>query len=60
MEQQRERSKKAERDRRLEQTSRIAIEMIERDLKNRREKTERLRQARLAVETEGDKHDQAT
>lgn len=57
MEQQVQRSKKAERERRFAQTNRIATAMIERDLKAKREKTERLRQARLAVETDGRKRD---
>ena len=49
----REKSTKALREQRRDETDKVATEMIDADLKEKREKTERLRRARLAAQTAG-------
>ena len=47
----REKSTKALREQRRDETDKVSTEMIDADLKEKREKTERLRRARLAAQT---------
>jgi hypothetical protein len=49
----REKSTKALREQRRDETDKVAAQMIDADLKAKREKTERLRLARLAAQTTG-------
>jgi hypothetical protein len=57
MDQQRDRSKKAEREEHFEQTNKTAAAIIDADLRAKRKKSKRLRQARLEAEVQHKKQD---